>query len=151
MLRTLCLYCERYLIQNLGTPALSGFILKSCSGLRELAFAIYPMGSRSTELHLLESITSTNMRKITLMPHVGEDGWHPSHWSSLDMVLSNLVDRLRASGYKHTLELEFRLGPKSAGLYPIIGLNTTLPRFRERGRVTVLDSTLSWGPLRSDR
>ena len=81
------------------------------------------------------------MRKITLMPY--EDGWYPTYWSSLDAVLSNLVDRLHASGYEQTLEVEFRLEPRFAGLNPMIGLNTTLPRFRKKGRVTVtvLDPT----------
>lgn len=55
--------------------------------------------------------------------------------------MSDLVDRLRAWGYEHTLELQFQLEPKSAGVYPTVGLDAFFPRFMEKGRVTLLDPT----------
>ena len=69
-------------------------------------------------------------------------------WSSLDVALSDLVDRLRASGYERILELEFRLWfTMDFDLNP----DELLPRFREKGGVTVEESA-EWGALEnSDR
>jgi len=46
-----------------------------------------------------------------------------------------LVDKLCALGYKHTLELEFRLG--SVSLDPNLNFRGFLPKFRKKGRVRV--------------
>ena len=122
---------------KLETPALSDLTLESCSGLRELMFTANPTGPRSTELRLIGSITSTNMQKIVFA--VWDGRWNPTYWLPLDRALSNLVDRLRVSGYEHTLELEFRLKPGFPAVYPAVGLDVWFPRFEEKGWVTVLD------------
>ena len=67
--------------------------------------------------------------------------WSYPRWSSLDIALPNLVDRLRASGYKHSLELEFQLEPEFAEIDPKDDLDAIFPCFREKGRVTLLEKT----------
>ena len=89
------------------------------------------------EITLISTIASTNIRRIlfaTCTPR--EPGHH--FWSSLDTELSNLVDRLRASGYKHVLELEFQLESEFAEIDPKDALGAIFPCFREKGRVTIL-------------
>ena len=54
----------------------------------------------------------------------------------LDTALSDLVDRLRALGYRHTLELEFQLDPGFAEAHQKAGPDMFFPHFREKGRVT---------------
>ena len=61
--------------------------------------------------------------------------------STLDAELNGLVDRLRASGYKRTLELEFRHSHYFAETVSDAGPDGFLPKFREKGRVTVLETT----------
>ena len=104
-------------------------------------FSPYPMGAPKMGLPLLESITSINIRKIVFVMYLEGYGWDPAFWSPLDKVLSNLVDRLRTSGYEHTLELGFQLKPEFAGVYPTIGLDAYFPHFLEKGRVNLLDKS----------
>jgi hypothetical protein len=92
------------------------------------------------EISLISTITSTNIRRIlfaTCIPH------YPGHdfWSSLDTQLSSLVDRLRGSGFQHVLDVEFRrdLGPADAMVAEASPL-TLLPKFSEKGRVTISQS-----------
>ena len=91
---------------------------------------------------LLSSITSTELRKIILLASYmdGLGGYPPEveMWSSIDEQLFTLVDRLRTTGYRHTLEAELRLmdiggGPGEHDFAKI------LPRFREKGVVIVID------------
>jgi hypothetical protein len=104
-------------------------------------FPTHPKGLQGVELSLVESITSTNIRKILLVPYFRGVEWNPTNWSPLDPVLSNLVDRLRASGYEHTLELEFQLKPEFAEAYLKVGLHAYFPCFWEKGRVNLLDTS----------
>lgn len=107
--------------------------LEDCSELREIVLASSP--PISYDLSLILSVTSTNIRKIEL------EYWPLSSCPSLiDTALSHLVDRLRASGYEHTLELEFRFGPGSAEIHFDADLKESFPHFRERGLVTVIDA-----------
>ena len=39
-------------------------------------------------------------------------------WASIGEQLGGLVDRLRATGYRHTLEVELRLDPRSQEMIP---------------------------------
>jgi hypothetical protein len=68
-----------------------------------------------------------------------EGGWNPKPWSPLDTALSSLVDRLRASGYKHTFELEFQLEPEFTEVDLTVDPDAFFPRFREKGRAIALN------------
>jgi len=63
----------------------------------------------------------------------------------MDEQLCELVDRLRGTGYYHTLEVELRLGKlgrrgSDRGDDPgECDFTEFLPRFREKGVVTILD------------
>ena len=96
-------------------PAFFNLTFEDFSGLRGLVFLVYPAGVPSATLSLIKSISSTNMQKIVLVPCFEGHGWRPGFWSSkLDTKLSDPVDRLRASGYRNTLELESQLEPRFA-------------------------------------
>ena len=60
--------------------------------------------------------------------------------SSLYTELNGLVDRLRASGYKRTLKLEFRHTPSFAEMVSGAGPDGFFPKFREKGWVIVSES-----------
>ena len=85
----------------------------------------------------MRSITSTNIQKIVY------EQWplSPLQSTSFDTALSNLVDRLRASGYKHTLGLELRPGLGSVEVDSDMNLNDLFPRFTEKGRVVIREAT----------
>ena len=57
-------------------------------------------------------------------------------WPSLDTELNRLVDRSRASGYQHTLEVEFQHNRYFVEKVTA-DLDRFLPRFREKGRVVI--------------
>ena len=79
-----------------------------------------------------------NMQKIVLVLYFKGHGWNPRYWShALDTALSDLVDRLRASGYRHTLKLEFQLEPGFAEAHQKAGPDVFFPHFREKGWVTL--------------
>ena len=101
-----------------------------------------PIPSRKV-LNLIASIVSTNIRKIAFVLNdcdVGV-GWEYPRWSPLDAALSSMVDRLRASGYEHTLELEFQLEPEFADIDPRDDPDIFFPCFRKKGQVTILEKT----------
>ena len=60
-------------------------------------------------------------------------------WTLLDEELCGLVDRLRATGYRHILEAELRLTKieDDPGAWDFTKF---LPKFREKGAVTVVDA-----------
>ena len=91
------------------------------------------------EVSVLSTITSTNIRKIVFHPFLKAD-LRDQFWSSLDTELSGLVDRLRASGYQHILDLEFQRDLGFAEMVLGAGLDRFLPKFREKGRVTISQS-----------
>ena len=59
-------------------------------------------------------------------------------WAFIDEQLCGLVNRLRAMGYRRTLEVELRLMKveDGAGGYDF---TLFLPKFREKGVVTIVD------------
>ena len=88
---------------------------------------------------LLSSITSTELRKITFLV------WHMYDWGVLanragliDNALCGLVDRLGATGYRRTLEVELRLMVTEDGLGGH-DFAKFFPGFEEKGVVTVID------------
>ena len=100
------------------------------------------MQPQEEERTLISSITSTNFQKLIFDSKyfIGDSQSSDPCWRRLDDTLCELVDRLRKSGYKHTLEVEFQA--------EIVELDEDecledefLSKFRERGRVNVIDST----------
>jgi len=92
---------------------------------------------------ILSSITSTNLRKITFLVELG-GGWRTlaervGEWTSADGSLSEVVARLGRKGYYHVLEVELRLTKTEddPGKYEFARF---LPRFREKGIVTIVDA-----------
>lgn len=60
-------------------------------------------------------------------------------WAPIDKRLSGLVDRLRTTGYHHTLEVELRfarIGDEPGN----IDLTKFMSEFREKGVVTITDA-----------
>lgn len=97
----------------------------------------------SSPHQVFSSITSTEIRKIIFPLR------YLSLWSTpaerteartlIDGQLCGLVDRLRAMGYRHTLEAELRL--TANGDDPgKDGFTSFLPRFKEKGIVTITDA-----------
>ena len=80
-----------------------------------------------------------NIQKIVVSLSGWGVGWSYALWWSLDIALSNLVDRLRASGYEHTLGLEFRLA--FVEIDPGDDPDAIFPCFRKKGRVSILEKT----------
>jgi hypothetical protein len=93
----------------------------------------------SKEPALIASVNSMNIQKIVFVLRNSVQKWSYPRWSSLDKTLPDLVDQLRASGYKHALELEFQLESEFAGIDPVDDPDAIFPCFREKGRVTVLE------------
>ena len=59
-------------------------------------------------------------------------------WALIDIHICELVDRLRATGYRHVLEVELRLTETGdPGEYDFTEF---LPKFREKGVVIVVDA-----------
>ena len=91
------------------------------------------------QVSLIPTITSTDIQKIVFSPFSVRDG-EGQFWSSLDTGLSSLVDRLRASGHHHVLDVDFRRDVNFAKRVLGAGPDGFLPKFRERGRVTILET-----------
>jgi len=89
---------------------------------------------------LLPSITSTELRKIIILAQQGYDRRDFSlpigRRGSVDKRLCGVVDRLRAMGYCHTLEVELRFTWVEGDLDDF---TTVLSEFREKGVVTIVD------------
>lgn len=88
----------------------------------------------------ISSITSTSIRTIVFKPQIIP---HPTimyiyhdhqDWLPLDEAMYGLVNKLCTMGYEHTLELEFHFDPKMSH-------RPFLQRFREKGRVKILDTS----------
>lgn len=58
-------------------------------------------------------------------------------WDLIDEQLCGLADRLRSTGYRHTLEAELRL-TRIIDPFRWYDFTTFLPKFREKGIVTVI-------------
>jgi len=89
---------------------------------------------------ILPSITSTELRKIIILTRQGcnrRDFSLPiGRWGSVDKRLCGVVDRLRAMGYCHTLEVELRFTRVEGDLDDF---TKVLSGFREKGVVTIVD------------
>ena len=59
-----------------------------------------------------------------------------ARWTLIDQQLCRLVDRLCATGYRYTLEAEFRIMDYLGKYY----FASFLPEFSEKGIVTVVDT-----------
>ena len=127
-------YCLTYCFPS---PVTSIRTLENLSELRELAFTASLLLPQ--EFSLISTINPTNIRKIVFNlfcpRNLGDEVW-----SSLDTALKGLVDRLRASGYQHVLELEFQCDLDFSEKVMDGGLDGFLPKFRKQGRVTISQS-----------
>ncbi|KAF9648089.1 hypothetical protein BDM02DRAFT_3269711 [Thelephora ganbajun] len=113
--------------------------LSRCPELCQLE--IITMHPQEQERILISSITSTSLRKIIFAPVTKRITWgllwdHPC-WMPFDDMICGFVDRLQASGYKHTLELEFRVN--SVELGEEVHRKDFLPKFREKGLVRIVE------------
>ena len=90
---------------------------------------------------VLPSITSTELRRIIILVTQEHDpGLFFLRMTSTDKQLCEVVDRLRAMGYCHTLEVELRFSQVEC----LPGQNDftkVFPGFREKGVVTVINDT----------
>ena len=97
---------------------------------------------RSSHWVLLSSITSTELRKIIFPAKYRQDRkifpQRVEEWALVDKQLCRLLDRLHATGYCRTLEVELRL-MGIEGDPEDYDLTTFLPEFREKGAVTIKD------------
>jgi len=64
---------------------------------------------------------------------------HVPAWASIDKQLCELVTRLGAAGYRHTLEVEVRLTELNDDRRRY-KFTEFLPEFRENGVVTIIDA-----------
>jgi len=88
---------------------------------------------------LLSSITSIEFRKVTFsVCYMSDWGQYLEEWALIDRQLCELVDRLRATGYRHVLEVELRL--TETGDPGENDFTEFLPKFREKGVVIVVDA-----------
>ena len=99
---------------------------------------------RSPHRVIISSITSIELRKIIFpMRHTYNRMFFVQHvdldWGLVDEQLCGLVDRLRATGYRHTLEVELQL-TVAEGDPGDWDYTRFLPGFREKGAVTIVDA-----------
>jgi len=96
-----------------------------------------------TGLTFISSVTSINLRTITFTPHFRDLSQDAllcrSTWAHLDDVLCGLVKKMHKLGYDRTLELVFRF--ESVSFDPDLDYPAFMPRFRENGRVRILDTS----------
>jgi len=89
---------------------------------------------------LLSSITSTKLRKIIfLASYMHKFFLFTREWALFDEQLCQLMDRLRPTGYHHTLEAELRLTEIRRD-FDQCDFTMFLPKFREKGIVTIVDA-----------
>ena len=107
--------------------------------LHELEFStLYP-----TQIHTatISSVASINIRKITFSPYSLGAMLHTflnrPYWTSFDDCISALADKLRNLGNEQTLEVEFRFEYLVSD--PLVDYKRFLPKFREKGRVRIVD------------
>lgn len=116
--------------------------LSLCSELEEMHILdVFP---QEQDLAPISSITSINLRKI-ILDYVPSDPmekitWDPLlcvRWPHFDDELCELADRLRLSGHRHILEVVFRM--ERFGFGSEVEKREFLPKFREKGRVRVVE------------
>ena len=112
-------------------------VISNCRGLCELEISLPSLPQ--DEVSLFSSITSTNLQRIVLPTRYGfermGDPVFAPYYRSIDDCLCQLVGRLRRSGYKRRLEVVFRIKdvPDDEQVF-----EEFLPRFREQGRVKIM-------------
>ncbi|KAF9645698.1 hypothetical protein BDM02DRAFT_3119791 [Thelephora ganbajun] len=119
--------------------------LLGCRELRELEICL--SSAENAETDLISSISSPNIQKIIFtQSHAFDERFvgDPS-WPRLENSLCRLVDQLER---KHRLEVEFHVYNMEGGN---VDFETYLPKFREKGRVMVLDRTTKMVVYCSDR
>lgn len=103
---------------------------------------------------LLSSIVSTELRKIIFLKgpisRLADFAVQMRWWVPMEELLCGLVDRLRETGYHHTLEVELQIrgSEDDPGKHDFVRF---LPRFREKGVVTVIDAAHSNRVVHSSR
>lgn len=118
------------------TPTIGDFpSLSRCRELRELEVTV-PV-DRQEGVSLIASITSIDLQKIVfVVPYGCEGGGEPGfekHYDTIDDCLCQLVGRLQKSGYKHRLEMVFRIWTIPHGWET--GYKGFFQKFREQGCV----------------
>lgn len=91
----------------------------------------------------LSSVTSVELRKVIFLARYMRN-WmdfarQVEQWALIDKELCGLVDALRATGYRHTLEVELRI-TRVGGDIGMYDFTELLAEFREKGVVTVMDA-----------
>lgn len=113
--------------------------LSRCSELHQLEITMTHPGNR--ERILISSINSTNFRTLIFTSPITclkwDSLWDNPCWPPFDDMVCGLVDRLRMSGCRHTLELEFRA--EFVELDGKVYHKEFLPRFKEKGRVRIVE------------
>ena len=114
-------------------------LLSSCRELRELELVVERLGDRETEI--ISSITSTSIRKITLVHQwsIPSLSCGSVNWGTFNEPLCRLVDGL---GFTHELEVEIRIvHAGGVSTYEDIGpgvIVSSLAAFREKGRIRLV-------------
>ena len=125
--------------------------LPHCPEVRELEFhALYP-----SQMHLatISTITSVNIWKITfssyflpMVPTARHTFLSHHCWTSFDNCISALADKLHNLGSKQKLEVQFRSEYLVADSFSV-DYKRFLPKFREKGRVTIVHRPVKYmGP-----
>ena len=133
--------CQNYnLIQPPHAQAKATVTILEFRQLRELELRLDQPSS--LENLPISSITSTELRKIifrvSYMTNYTAFARSMKDWPPVDELLCQLVDQLHATRPNHTLEVELRL----TGIYGDTegyNFNVFLPKFREKGVVTIVD------------
>lgn len=128
-------------MQPSDSPVFAPLTLKHCQGLCHLEFlTTFPM---IKEHAVISSITSTNLRTVVFSLDFRCDMSlvlaASDAWKSMDSIMRGLVDKLCMLGYEHTLVLEFR--SESVKLLPDLDFRSFMPKFRERGRVKISNTS----------
>ena len=130
---------ERRLTGRLRSQVGAPVTLSHFPELRELEFSVLQPTTRHRDT--VSSITSVNIRKIIfshpLIAATLQALTNNTDWKSFDDCVSALADKLRGLGNKQTLEVELRTG--SIVLDPLVDYSGFLSKFREKGRVSVVD------------
>ena len=135
-------YQNHILTQPFRVQAEAAVTIEKFQQLRELELVVaWPSSAHEV---LLSSITSTEFRKVIFPMGWTKDrrsfAQRMEEWNLvIDKQFCGLVDRLRVTGYGHTLVVELRL--MEFGVDPG-GYDFTefLPKFREKGVVVVIDT-----------
>lgn len=114
-------------------------LLSRCRELQEVELVVTYPGNN--EINILSSITSTNIRRISLvcLCSAWDFSWRDINWEIFDESLCRLADQL---GRTHELEVDFRVDGRAAmhihegtGLVVVVD---SFARLREKGKLKVV-------------